>query len=107
MKRFMVAAVGVILGVAVAMPVALADSISSVEGARAKERAGQYLSEEDADRLRRYNGNDDGYYSGGYGYSGRYGYRGGYDPYYDGYASGGGVSVYIGPSYGPGGYGYY
>ncbi len=37
----------------------LADSIPSVEGARAKERAGRYLSEEDVDNLDRYGGNDD------------------------------------------------
>ena len=37
----------------------LADSISDVEGARANERSGRYLSDEDIDKLNRYGGNDD------------------------------------------------
>lgn len=51
---------------------ALADSISAVEGARAKERAGRPLTEQDVDQLDRYGGNDDHpvYYDDG--------------PYYDG-----------------------
>lgn len=69
-----------------------ADSISDVENARAKDRAGYGLSRQDREKLRRYGGNDD------------YGWRGGYRDY-DGYDGpyGGGVSVYVGPR---GGYGY-
>jgi hypothetical protein len=49
-----------------------ADSISTVEGARAKERQGRWLNRQDREQLRRWGGNDD--------------YRGyGYRPYYDGY----------------------
>lgn len=85
------------LGIALAAPIAQADSISGVEGARMKERQGRYLTRQDREYLRRYGGNDDY----GYGYRG-YGWRGyGYGPY-----DGPGVSVYIGPSpyYGPYGY---
>ena len=70
---------------------AWADSISGVEGARAKERQGRYLNGQDREHLRRYGGNDDSWR----------GYRG-YD--YGYYDSGPGVSVYIGPGggyYGP------
>ncbi len=75
--------------------VAQADSsISAVEGARAKDRQGSYLSPQDRDNLRRYGGNDD--YGPSYGYGG-YGYDGGY--YADGYGYGPGVHVYIGPGY--------
>ncbi len=73
-----------------------ADSISHVENARAKDRAGYYTSRSDREKLRRYGRNDD------YGYS----YRGyGYDGYYDG---GPGVAVYVGPRHGyyDGPYGY-
>lgn len=76
-----------------------ADSIGSVEGARAMERSGRYLDNEEVDNLNKYGGNDDGYRSyGGYG-GGGYGYYGG------GYASPG-ISVYVGPRRGYGGYGY-
>ena len=91
MKRvIMCAALG---AVAIAAPAtaALADSISSVEGARAKERAGYYISRQDDEKLDRYGGNDRGYRSYGYSY-------GDYDYGYDGYSSGG-VSLYVGPSY--------
>lgn len=65
---------------------AYADSISSVENARAKERAGYRLNGQDRESLRRYGGNAD------------YGWRDGYRDYgaYDG-PYGGGVSVYVGP----------
>lgn len=65
---------------------AQADSISDVENARAKDRAGYYVSRQDREKLRRYGRND------GYGYSGGYGYGGYYDdgPY-------GGVSIHVGP----------
>jgi hypothetical protein len=75
--------------------VALADSsIGAVEGARAKERQGAYLSPQDRENLRRYGGNDD-YGYGGYGYAPYYGgaYYGGD---YDGYGYGPGVSIYFG-----------
>ena len=71
-----------IAGTAIAMllspSMAQADSISSVENARAKERQGAYLSRQDREQLRRYGGNDD--YGPVYGYDyGTYGYSGGYD----------------------------
>jgi hypothetical protein len=70
-----------------AVPMAQADSISAVEGARAKERQGRYLNRGDREQLRRYGGNDD------YGWRGRD--RGYYDEGY--YDDGPGVSVYVGP----------
>jgi hypothetical protein len=89
MKRNWAAAASAALIVAFAAPVvAQADSISSVENARAKDRAGYYLTRQDREHLRRYGRNDD------YGYGWR-GYRdyGYYDDYYDEP----GVSVYVGP----------
>jgi hypothetical protein len=72
-------------------------SIGAVEGARAKERQGAYLTREDRDNLRRYGSNDD-YGYGGYGYGPRvYGgayYGDGYDDGYYGY--GPSVGIYIG-----------
>jgi hypothetical protein len=65
---------------------AYADSISGVEGARAKERQGRYLNRGDREELRRYGGNDD--------YRWRARYRD-YE-YYDGYG-GPGVGIYVGP----------
>ena len=59
MKLNLAAAAGAALMVAFAVPAAQADSISSVEGARAKERAGRYLTRQDVEKLRRYGGNDD------------------------------------------------
>ncbi len=53
---------------------ASADSISDVEGARAYERQGAYLTRQDREKLRRYGGNDDGFYSGRHGYEYGYGY---------------------------------
>lgn len=84
---------------------AQADSISSVEGARAKERQGTYLNRQDREKLRRYGGNDDygpvygGAVYGGPVYSyGSYGYNGYYDDGYgyDGYEPGVGVGIYLG-----------
>ena len=87
MKRALIAAaVGATLA---GMAPAQADSISAVEGARAHERAGDYLTRQDREKLRRYGGNDDGFYSGRRGY---------------GYRSGPSVGIYVGP--GTGGYGY-
>lgn len=93
---------GAAMALVLAPAVAQADSISAVEGARAKERQGAYLSRQDADSLRRYGGNDD------YGYRSSYGYSGGYGPYVysgssyyddDDYGYGPGVSIYVGPGY--------
>lgn len=47
--------------------VAQADGLADVEGARAHERQGSYLTRQEREKLRRYGGNDDGFYSGGYG----------------------------------------
>jgi hypothetical protein len=91
-----------IAGLAVAMMLAPAtaqadSSIGAVEGARAKERQGAYLTREDRDNLRRYGGNDDDYRYGGYGgYGyGPYAYPRAYD---DGgyYGYGPSVGIYIG-----------
>ena len=91
MKRNWTAAATAALIVAFVAPTAQADSISSVEGARAKERQGRYLNRQDREKLRRYGGNDSSWR----------GYRD-YDYGYDGP----GVSVYVGPGgyYGPYGY---
>ncbi|WP_291159957.1 hypothetical protein [Hyphomicrobium sp.] len=89
-KRNWTAAAAAALMVAFVAPMAQADSISGVEGARAKERQGRYLNRQDREQLRRYGGNDDSWR----GYRG-YDYSYGYD--------GPGVSVYVGPRgyYGP------
>lgn len=91
MKWNWAAAAGAALFVTIAAPAAQADSISDVEGARAKDRAGYRLSRQDREQLRRYGRNDD------------YGWRGSYRDY--GYYGGGGVNVYVAPrGYGPYGY---
>ena len=87
MNKKWTAAIGAAVMVAFAAPVAHADSISGVEGARAKERQGRYLSRQDREELHRYGGNDD-YYRGRYR---DYGYRD-----YDDYDGGSGVGVYVG-----------
>jgi hypothetical protein len=66
---------------------ARADSIAEVEGARAHERAGHGLTRQEREKLRRYGGNDDGYY-GGFAYD-----------------AGPSFGVIIAPGYGPD-YGY-
>jgi hypothetical protein len=72
-----------------------ADSISDVENARAKDRAGYHTSRQDREKLRRYGRNDD-----------HYGYRD-YGGYSDGaYYDGPGVSVYVGPRHYHDSYGY-
>ncbi len=87
MKRTLAAAIGAATIIAFAVPIAQADSIASVEGARAKERQGRHLNRTDREELRRYGGNDD------YGWRGRY-----RDRDYGYYDEGGpGVSVYVGP----------
>jgi hypothetical protein len=71
---------------------ARADGIAEVEGARAHERAGHGLTRQEVEKLRRYGGNDDGYYGGfaydagpsfgviiAPGYGPAYGYDGPYD----------------------------
>jgi hypothetical protein len=87
MKRNWAAAASAALIVALIAPVAQADSISSVENARAKDRAGYYLNRQDREKLHRYGRNDD------------YGYRYGYPSYgyYEDYYDGPGVGVYVGP----------
>jgi hypothetical protein len=78
---------------ALAPATAQADSsIGAVEGARAKERQGAYLTRQDRDNLRRYGSNDD------YGYGG-YGPSYGYAPYYGGAYYGGDYDY--GYGYGP------
>ncbi|ADJ23996.1 hypothetical protein Hden_2198 [Hyphomicrobium denitrificans ATCC 51888] len=92
MKRIWTAAVSVGLAVAFGAPVAQADMISEVEGARAKERAGYYLNSQDREKLRRYGGNTD--------------YRDSYARDFDYGRRGPGMRIYIGPDgyYGPGRY---
>ncbi len=87
MKRTLAAAISAATIIAFAAPIAQADSIAGVEGARAKERQGRYLDRGDREQLHRYGGNDD------YRYRGRYHERD-YGYYDDG---GPGVSVYVGP----------
>lgn len=91
--RWKYAIAGVAMAAALAPATGYADSISDVEGARAKERQGAYLSGQDVEQLRRYGSNDDyGYGYGGYGppvYSGAY-----YDDGY--YDYGPSVGIYIG-----------
>jgi hypothetical protein len=85
--------VGMLTALGVVGPVQ-ADSIGDIESARAHERQGGYLTRQEREKLRRYGGNDDGYYSA-YGYNGGYGYNRSY-----GYNRGPGLSVYVGPGYG-------
>jgi hypothetical protein len=94
MKKTLAAVLAAASIATLAVPMAQADSISGVEGARAKERQGRYLNRTDREQLRRYGGNDD------YGWRDR---RRDYD--YDSY-DGPGVSVYVGPRgyYDPYGY---
>ena len=82
---------GAAMVMALAPSMALADSVGSVENARAKERQGRYLNAEDREQLRRWGGND--------GYGGRY-YS--FDPYeyggyYGGYGYGPRVRFYAHP----------
>lgn len=82
-KNGLLAGLVAALGVALTAPIAQADTISDVEGARMKERQGRYLTRLDREYLRRYGGNDDyGYYWRGDDYA----------PYYRP-----GVSIYVGP----------
>ena len=88
-KNGMRAVLAAVLGVALAAPIAhapaaRADDISTVEGARAKERQGRRLNNMDREQLRRHGGNDD------------YGTRWRGDDYYGPY-DGPSVSVYVGP----------
>lgn len=79
MKWNMAAAAGAAVMMAfVVPPVAQADSISSVENARAKERSGYYLSRQDREKLHRYGRESErwGYRGYGYGYDGPYVYYG-------------------------------
>jgi len=78
-----------VLAVAAFAPVAYADAIADVEGARAKERAGYYLNRQDRENLRRYGGNAD--------------YRDRYYRDFDYGRHGPGIRIFIGPGgyYGP------
>jgi len=91
MKRNWAAAACAVLVVVAVAPLANADMISDVEGARARERAGYYLNSQDREFLRRYGSNDD------YGRYGRRRYDGYYRP---------GIRVFIDRDgvYGPYGY---
>lgn len=99
MKRLIIGALGVVMASALAVPVTYADSISGVVGARAKDRAGARLTENDIEKLERYGTNDSRRrYS--YGYP-TYDYPAyttfGYAPYDYGYGYGyGGVGIGIG-----------
>jgi hypothetical protein len=93
-KTYVAAAVSAAV-LAIGVPAAQADSsLSGVENSRAMERGGYRLSRQDRENIRRYGGNDDGYWSG-------------YRPYSYGYG-GPGVSIYVGPRHhhGYGHYGY-
>lgn len=94
----MLKSTGVIAALAMAMTMSTAQadsSIGAVEGARAKERQGAWLTRGEVDNLRRYGSNDD------YRYNRRYSYgypRGAYAIYgdtYDSYDYGYGPSVGI------------
>ena len=74
MKWNLAAAAGAAVMMAFVTPVAQANSISSVENARAKDRAGYYLSRQDREKLRQYGRESDpgwGYRGYDYGYDGR------------------------------------
>ncbi len=71
---------GAAVVMALAPSMALADSVSSIENARAKERQGRYLNAQDREQLRRWGGNDN--YGRYYSY-GPYVYGGGYYADYD------------------------
>lgn len=81
-SKHLAAALGAVLVATLAQPPAQADSIAEVEGARAKDRQGAYLTRQEREKLRRYGRNDD------YGYRGGYGYR-----YYDRPS----IGIYVGP----------
>ncbi len=54
MKRTLITIAAAACAVMAVSGVSLADSISSVENARAKDRAGDYLNREDREHLRKY-----------------------------------------------------
>ena len=83
---------GTAMAMLIAPTIAQADSITAVENARAKERAGYYLDRQDREKLRRYGSNDD---YGRYSY-GPYGYDGYGDGYYADDDYGPGVGIYLG-----------
>jgi uncharacterized membrane protein len=79
MKWNLAAAAGAALMMAFVTPVAQADSISSIENARAKERSGYYLTRQDREKLRQYGRESEhGWGYRGYGYAYDYGYDGPY-----------------------------
>ena len=79
---------GIAMAVALAPISALADSVTEIENARAKERSGLYLNGRDREQLQRWGGNSD---------YGRYAYGPYDDGYYDGYDYEPGVSIYVDP----------
>lgn len=83
MKKIWTAAATAGLAVGMLAPIAAADTIADVEGARAKQRAGYYLNRQDRDALRRYGGNAD--------------YRDRYYSDFDYGRYGPGIRLYIGP----------
>jgi hypothetical protein len=83
MKRIWIAAASAAFAVGFVASVAQADTIADVEGARARERAGYYLNQQDRENLRRYGGNAD------------YRYR--YYRDFDYGRYGPGMRIYIGP----------
>lgn len=66
MRCKMLVAGAALLAISFAPTAASADTVESVEGARAKERQGRWLDRQDREQLRRWGGNDD---YGRYGYS--------------------------------------
>ena len=83
MKRIWIAAASAAFAVGFVASVVEADTIADVEGARARERAGYYLNQQDRENLRRYGGNAD--------------YRYGYYRDFDYGRYGPGMRIYIGP----------
>lgn len=56
--KWICAIAGVAMALVLVPSAAFADSIAAVEGARAKERQGAYLSRQDVEQLNRHGGND-------------------------------------------------
>jgi len=84
--KYLLGSAVIAVGMAMTPVPTFADTIESVEGARAKERQGRWLNRQDREQLRRWGGNDDYRY-----------YRA--QPYDDGYyyGRGPGVRLYVDP----------
>jgi hypothetical protein len=74
----MIVIAGAMMAAVMAPGPSFADTIESVEGARARERQGRWLDRQDREELRRWGSNDD---YGRYGYAGRRYDRGSYSGY--------------------------